>query len=229
MTPAPAPKSFFLSPDVHEYLLSHGQRPDAVQQSLIDATAALGPVAGMQIAPEQGALMTMLTQLVGASRAVEVGTFTGYSALCVARGLVAGGRLLCCDVSEEWTAIGRRHWEQAGVADRIDLVIAPAVDTLRGLPDDPTIDIAFIDADKPNYPRYFEELVRRMRPNGLILVDNVLWGGRVVESDAVDDNGHGDENTAAIRAFNDLVAADARVDAVMLPVSDGLTLLRKRP
>jgi caffeoyl-CoA O-methyltransferase len=229
MTPAPAPKSFFLSPGVHEYLLSHGQRPDAVQQSLIDATAALGPVAGMQIAPEQGALMTMLTQLVGARRAVEVGTFTGYSALCVARGLVPGGRLLCCDVSEEWTAIGRRHWEQAGVADRIDLVIAPAVDTLRGLPDDPTIDIAFIDADKPNYPRYFEELVRRMRPNGLILVDNVLWGGRVVESDAVDDNGHGDENTAAIRAFNDLVAADARVDAVMLPVSDGLTLLRKRP
>jgi caffeoyl-CoA O-methyltransferase len=221
VTAQPPPKSFFLSSEVHEYLLTHGQQPDAVQQSLIDATAALGPVAGMQIAPEQGAFMTMLTELVGARRAVEVGTFTGYSALCVARGLAPGGRLLCCDVSEEWTAIGRRHWEQAGVADRIDLVIAPAVDTLRGLPDDPTIDLAFID-DKPNYPRYFEELVRRMRPNGLILVDNVLWSGRVIDEDATD------ENTVAIRAFNDLVAADSRVDAVMLPVSDGLTLLRKR-
>jgi caffeoyl-CoA O-methyltransferase len=217
------PKSFFLSPAVHEYLLAHGQRPDAVQQSLIDATAALGPVAGMQIAPEQGAFMTMLTQLVGARHAVEVGTFTGYSALCIARGLVPGGRLLCCDVSEEWTAIGRRHWEDAGVSDRIDLVLAPAVDTLRGLPSDSTVDIAFIDADKPNYPNYFEQLVPRLRPNGLLLVDNVLWGGRVIDADATD------ENTVAIRAFNDLVAADPRVDAVMLPVSDGLTLLRKRP
>jgi caffeoyl-CoA O-methyltransferase len=216
------PKSFFLSPEVHAYLLAHGQPPDAVQESLIRATAALGPVAGMQIAPEQGAFMTMLTQLVGARRAVEVGTFTGYSALCIARGLVAGGRLLCCDVSEEWTAIGRRHWEAAGVADRIDLVVAPAVDTLAALPADATIDIAFIDADKPNYPNYFEQLVPRLRPNGLLLVDNVLWGGRVVDADATD------ENTVAIRAFNDLVAADPRVDAVMLPVSDGLTLLRKR-
>jgi caffeoyl-CoA O-methyltransferase len=220
--PPPAPKSFFLSTEVHSYLLAHGQQPDPVQQSLIDATAELGPVAGMQIAPEQGAFMTMLTQIVGARRAVEVGTFTGYSALCIARGLAPGGRLLCCDVSEEWTSIGGRHWEQAGVADRIDLVLAPAVDTLRALPDDPTIDIAFIDADKPNYPNYFEELVRRMRPHGLILVDNVLWSGRVVDDDATD------ENTVAIRAFNDLVAADSRVDAVMLPISDGLTLLRKR-
>jgi Predicted O-methyltransferase len=219
------PKSFFLSTEVHEYLVAHGQQPDAVQQSLIDATAALGPIAGMQIAPEQGAFMTMLTQLVGARRAVEVGTFTGYSALCIARGLAPGGRLLCCDVNEEWTAIGRAHWEQAGVAERIDLVIAPAVDTLKGLADDATIDIAFIDADKPNYPNYYEQLVRRLRPNGLILVDNVLWGGRVVDAGDTDDP---DENTVAIRAFNDLVAADPRVDAVMLPVSDGLTLLRKR-
>ena len=222
MSTPPAPKSFFLSPEVHEYLLDHGERPDAVQQSLIDATAALGPVAGMQIAPEQGAFMTMLTRLVGAQHAVEVGTFTGYSALCIARGLEPGGRLLCCDVSEEWTAIGRTHWEQAGVADRIDLVIAPAVDTLRALPAEPTIDLAFIDADKPNYPNYFEELVPRLRPNGLLLVDNVLWGGRVVERDPTD------ENTVAIRAFNDLVAADRRVEVVMLPISDGLSLVRKR-
>jgi predicted O-methyltransferase YrrM len=222
MTPAPAPKSFFLSSELHEYLLAHGQRPDAVQQSLIDATAALGPIAGMQIAPEQGAFMTMLTQLVGARSAVEVGTFTGYSALCIARGLVPGGRLLCCDINEEWTAIGRRHWEQAGVADRIDLVIAPAVDTLSRLPDGASIDIAFIDADKTNYANYYEQIVRRLRPNGLILVDNVLWSGRVIDpGDTADD-------TESIRAFNDLVAGDDRVDVVMLPVSDGLTLLRKR-
>src|SRR5712691_5377580 len=121
----PAPKSFFLSPEVHSYLLGHGQRPDPVQQSLVDATAELGPVAGMQIAPEQGAFMTMLTQIVGARRAVEVGTFTGYSALCIARGLAPGGRLLCCDVSAEWTAVARRYWQEAGVADRIDLRLAP--------------------------------------------------------------------------------------------------------
>ncbi|HEX4493363.1 MAG TPA: O-methyltransferase [Acidimicrobiia bacterium] len=217
-----SPKSFFLSPEIHEYLLDHGQRPDTIQQSLIEATASLGAVSGMQIAPEQGAFMTMLTQLVGARSAVEVGTFTGYSALCIARGLVRGGRLLCCDVSEEWTSIGRAHWERAGVADRIDLVIAPAVDTLSKLPEEETIDIAFIDADKPNYPAYFEQLVRRLRPNGLLMVDNVLWSGRVV-----DDSDQSD-NAVAIRAFNDLVASDPRVDAVMLPVSDGLTLLRKR-
>ena len=218
-----SPKSFFLSREIHDYLLDHGRRPDAVQQSLIEATLALGPVAGMQIAPEQGAFMTMLTQLVGARYAVEVGTFTGYSALCIARGLAPGGRLLCCDVSEEWTAIGRRHWERDGVADRIELVIAPALDTLRGLSSDATIDIAFVDADKPNYANYLSELVPRMRPNGLILVDNVLWGGRVIDASDTD------ENTVAIRAFNDLVVNDARVDTVMLPVSDGLTLLRKRP
>src|SRR5262249_23756690 len=145
-----------------------------------------------------------------------------YSALCIARGLAPGGRLLCCDVSEEWTSIGRAHWERAGVADRIELVIAPAVDTLSALPETETIDLAFIDADKPNYPAYFEQIVRRLRPNGVLLVDNVLWSGAVV--DESDQN----DNTVAIRAFNDLVAADPRVDAVMLPISDGLTLLRKR-
>ena len=128
------PKSFLLSPRPADYLVEHGTPPDEVQRALIDETAALGAVAGMQIAPEQGAFMTLLTRLLGARRAVEVGTFTGYSALCIARGLADGGRLPCCDVSEEWTAIGRRYWERAGVADRIDLVIAPALDTLRALP-----------------------------------------------------------------------------------------------
>lgn len=216
------PKSFHLSPAVHGYLVAHGTPPDEVQQALIDETKALGGISLMQIAPEQGAFMTLLVRAIGAKRAVEVGTFTGYSALSIARGLPRDGRLLCCDVSEEWTAIGRRYWERAGVADRIELRIGPAVDTLRSLPSDPWIDIAFIDADKPSYPAYYEELLRRLRPNGLILVDNVLWMGAVADPAAQDDN------TRAIRAFNDLVARDERVDRVMIPVGDGLSLIRKR-
>jgi caffeoyl-CoA O-methyltransferase len=216
------PKSFLLSREVHDYLVAHGTPPDDVQRALIDETAELGPIAGMQVAPEQGAFLSFLTAALGVRYAIEVGTFTGYSALCIARGLAPGGKLLCCDVSEEWTAIARRAWARAGVADRIELRIGPALDTLRSLPLDPVVDLAFIDADKPSYPAYYEELLARLRPNGVILVDNVLWSGRVVDPDA------DDEHTQAIRAFNDLVAADARVEAVMLPVSDGLTLLRKR-
>ncbi|MDQ1454763.1 MAG: caffeoyl-CoA O-methyltransferase [Actinomycetota bacterium] len=216
------PKSFLLSPELAGYLVAHGTPPDAVQEALIEETATLGAVAGMQIAPEQGAFLTVLTRLIGARRAIEIGTFTGYSALCIARGLPADGRLVCCDVSEEWTAIGRRAWGAAGVADRIDLRIAPALQTLAALPADTTFDLAFIDADKPNYPNYFEALLPKMRDNGVILVDNVLWDGRVVKPDA------DDENTVAIRAFNDKVANDTRVDTVMLPIADGLTLARKR-
>jgi len=217
-----APKSFLLTADLASYLVGHGSPPDAIQLALIDETAALGPIAGMQVAPEQGAFLTLLTRLIGARSAVEVGTFTGYSALCIARGLPADGHLLCCDVSEEWTAIARRAWDAAGVADRIELKIAPAADTLRALPHDQTIDLGFIDADKPGYPVYYEELLARLRPNGVLLVDNVLWGGRVTKADADDDN------TKAIKAFNDMVAADDRVEAVMLPISDGLTLCRKK-
>lgn len=216
------PKAFFLTPDVHKYLVAHGTPPDGVQQALIEETRALGPVAGMQIAPEQGAFLTLLVRVMGVRTAIEVGTFTGYSSLCIARGLPAGGRLLCCDVSDEWTSIARRYWSQAGVADRIELRLAPGVDTLHALPREETIDFAFIDADKPNYPSYYEELIARLRPNGVIGVDNVLWDGRVVDPEA------DDENTRAIKAFNDLVAADDRVDTVMLPIADGLTLLRKR-
>jgi caffeoyl-CoA O-methyltransferase len=216
------PKSFHLSPEVHEYLVAHGMPPDEVQRSLIARTAELGDIAMMQIAPEQGAFMTVLTRLARVRQAVEVGTFTGYSALCIARGLDAGGRLLCCDVSEEWTAIAREHWERAGVADRIDLRIAPALETLATLPEDEYLDLAFIDADKENYANYYEALLPRMRPNGVILVDNTLWMGAVIDPDA------NDPQTVAIRAFNDLVAADERVDTVQLAISDGLTLLRKR-
>ena len=215
------PKSFFLGADVHEYLVAHGTPPDPIQRELIRKTAELGGISMMQIAPEQGAFMTLLTQLLDVHHAVEVGTFTGYSALCIARGLASGGRLLCCDVSEEWTALGRAAWDEASVADRIELRIAPAIDTLRSLPADRTIDLAFVDADKPMYGAYADEILNRMRPGGVLLVDNVLWGGAVVDAASTD------ENTVAIRAFNDWLAADDRVETVMLPLGDGLTLARR--
>src|SRR5437764_6577155 len=200
-----APKSFFLTPEMHEYVVAHGTPPDAVQQAWIDETAQL-PMAIMQISPEQGAFMTLLTRALGVRQAVEVGTFTGYSALSIARGLLDDGHLLCCDVSEEWTAIARRAWARAGIDHKIELRLAPAADTLRALPDEQYVDLAFIDADKPSYPVYYEELLRRLRPNGLIMVDNTLWGGAIV------DHSDTDESTVALRAFNDMVAADDRVD-----------------
>jgi caffeoyl-CoA O-methyltransferase len=211
-----------LSPSLHRYLVEHSTPPDEVLRDLAEETAALGPVADMQIAPEQGGFMTLLTRLVGARFAVEVGTFTGYSALCTARGLVDGGRLLCCDISEKWTSIAQRYWERAGVADRIELRLAPAIETLRTLPEKPHIDISFIDADKEGYISYWEELVPRTRPGGVILVDNVLWSGRVADPAA------DSENTQVIRRFNDHAAADKRVELVILPIADGLTLARKR-
>jgi len=216
------PKSFFLSSPVHEYLVAHGSPPDAVQRALIARTRELGGVAGMQIAPEQGAFMTLVTRMVGTRRAVEVGTFTGYSALCIARGLDPDGILICCDVSEEWTAIGREAWQEAGVADLVDLRIAPAIETLRSLPVDDPVDLAFVDADKPGYLDYIAELVPRLRSGGVLMIDNVLWGGAVADAAAADDT------TNAIRAVNDAVAADARLEVVMLPLGDGLTLARKR-
>jgi len=216
------PKSAWLTPALHDYLVRHGTPPDAVQRELIEETARLGGISLMQIAPEQGAFMELFTRAVRARRAIEVGTFTGYSALCIARGLPADGKLLCCDVSEAWTAVARRAWEKAGVADRIELRIAPAIETLRALPEDASWDLAFIDADKESYPDYYEALLPRLRPGGVILVDNVLWMGRVTDPEA------DDAHTLAIRAFNERVAGDERVDTVMLPLGDGVTLLRKR-
>jgi caffeoyl-CoA O-methyltransferase len=216
------PKSFFLTEAAHAYLVAHGTPPDDVQRALIEETSKLGGIANMQVAPEQGTFLTMFTRMIGAKRAVEVGTFTGYSSLCIARGLPADGHLLCCDVSEEWTSIARKYWQKAGVEDRIELRIAPGVETLDSLPADASIDFAFIDADKPNYRNYYEALLPRMRQNGVIGVDNVLWGGAVLDDKADDDN------TKAIKAFNDFVASDDRVDVVMLPLADGLTLVRKR-
>ena len=219
---ADGPKSFFLSPEISDYLIAHGRPPDDLERRLIAETRELGRVSGMQISPEQGAFMTVLTRLVGARRAIEVGTFTGYSALCIARGLSDDGSLLCCDVNAEWTAVGRRYWQEAGVADRIELRLGPALETLKALSAEPMWDLAFIDADKPSYHLYYEEILPRLRPGGVILVDNVLWGGSVVHPDPAD------QQLAAILAFNDQLAADGRVDCVMLPLGDGLTLARKR-
>jgi caffeoyl-CoA O-methyltransferase len=219
---ADQPKSFHLGAEIHEYIVAHGTPPDAIQQELIQETGKLGGISLMQIAPEQGAFMTLLARAIGARRAIEVGTFTGYSTLCLARGLTADGRVIACDVSQEWTAIARRYWEKAGVAEKIELRIGPAAQTLRALPEDPVFDLAFIDADKPSYPVYYELILARLRSGGLILVDNVLWMGQVVNPAATD------PQTSAIRAFNDAVARDPRVDCAMLAVSDGLTLLRKR-
>jgi caffeoyl-CoA O-methyltransferase len=215
-------RSFPVTDEVREYAVDHGTwRPDDVVRQLQADTATLGDAAGMQIGDDQGQALTMLTRLVGARRAVEVGTFTGYSSLCIARGLGKGGSLLCCDVSEEWTAIARRAWRRAGLAHRIELRIAPAIETLRSLPDDADLDLVFIDADKRGYAAYWAELVPRVRPGGVLLADNVLWAGRIVE-ESVDDNGR------ALQEFNRMVAADDRVEVVVLTAFDGLTVARKK-
>lgn len=224
MTSTPVP----VTPELHAYLLAHSNQPDAVERDLIDYTQELGSVASMQIAPEQGLLLTMLVQSLGARRAVEVGTFTGLSSLAIARGLAPGGSLVCCDISEEWTARARQAWAASGVADRIELRIAPAIETLRALPQEEYLDFAFIDADKESYPSYYRELVARMRPGGLIAIDNVFQKGSVVQSERARAVAEGWTDTLAIHEFNESLVADDRVDVVMLPIADGLTLARKR-
>jgi caffeoyl-CoA O-methyltransferase len=214
-------RSFALDDAVHDYVVAHSTPLDDVQRELIDTTAALGAVAGMQTGPDQVVLLTLLTRAIGARRAVEVGTFTGASSLAIAKGLPADGRLVCCDVSEEWTAIARDAWAKAGLADRIDLRIGPATETLRSLGDE-AIDLAYVDANKDGYIDYFEAIVPRLRPGGLLLADNTLWSGRVADPSA------DDENTLAIRAFNDHVVADPRVEAVVVSIGDGLTVCLKK-
>jgi caffeoyl-CoA O-methyltransferase len=214
-------RSRYIDPAIADYALDHSSGPDEVQLELQHVTAEqTGKAAGMQIGDDQAVLLEILARATGARRALEIGTFTGYSALALARGMGPEGRLLCLDISEEWTAIARAHWEKAGVADRIELRIGPALDTLRDLP--PVLfDLAFVDADKSGYGDYYEELVPRIRPGGLLLVDNTLWGGSVL------DEKNDTEDTLAIRAVNERIAADPRVRVVLLPIGDGLTIAQR--
>ena len=207
---------------LYDYVVAVGPSLDDVARDLIAETEERFPgPAGMQIPPEQAGFLTLMTQLVGARSAVEVGTFTGFSSLAIARGLPPDGRLLCLDVSEEWTSVAKRYWERAGVTDRIDLRIGPALDALRALPTEPTIDLVFIDADKPNYLAYWEELVPRVRPGGVLLIDNVFFHLSVLEENPARPGG------AAIKAFNAHVRADPRVSHAVLPLGDGVTVARR--
>ena len=212
-----------MTDELYRYTLATGLRESAALAALREETAGL-EMARMQISPTQGQFMAFLVKLLGARKIVEVGTFTGYSALAMAEATTAGARIVCCDVSEEWTAIARRHWRAAGLDDRIDLRLAPASDTLADLVADAagTFDFAFIDADKTNYGSYYESCLELVRPGGVIAVDNVFWGGDVAD-DSIQD-----ADTRAIRSLNDRLHADERVDLSVVPVGDGLALARKR-
>ncbi len=215
-------ESPILARGIHRYLTAHSSPPDDLLVDLAEETRRkLGDVSVMQIGAELGTLLTILASSIGARRAIEVGTFTGYSSVCIARGLPADGHLLCCDVSEEWTSIARGYWKRAGLDDRIELRIGPAARTIAALPVEPVHDLAFIDADKTSYQTYYDLLVPRMRAGGLILVDNALQQGNVLQDDSRN------ANVQAIQAFNNALASDDRVQVVLLAVSDGLTIARK--
>lgn len=217
-------RTLSLDDRLYDYLLRHSLREPESLASLRAETAS-HPKVNMQIAPEQGQFMQMLVRLMGARRAIEVGVFTGYSSLAVVLAMPADGRLLACDISEEYTSIARRHWQAAGVADRIELVIAPAKQTLDSrlaAGEAGQYDFAFIDADKTGYLSYYGRLMQLVRPGGLIVVDNTLWGGDVA------DPANRDEDTVALREFNDVLLADPRIDLSLLPLGDGLTLARRR-
>lgn len=212
-----------LNDRLHGYIVDHGAREDEVLAAVREETAALGDIAVMQIAPDQGALMTMLARMLGARRAIEVGTFTGYSAICIARGLGEGGRLVCCELDPERAATASRNFERAGVAERIEVRVGPAGETLAALEaeGDKPYDLAFVDADKSGYDGYYESCLRLLRPGGLIVLDNVLQDGRVL--DPGDDG-----NALAIDALNAKVRDDERVEIAMIGVADGLTLALKK-
>ncbi len=218
------PRSFLLTPQLAEYVRAASDPLDEVMADLVRETAELaarGEVsATMQIAPEQGVLMRLLTTALGARTAIEIGTFTGFSALCIARGLPADGSLLCLDRDEQVTAVARRYWARAGLADRIELRLGDALPSLQALPAEPTFDLAFVDADKTGYPAYVEELHPRLRPNGVVLLDNTLRGGRVLDPR--------DDDDRALAELNAALAADPRWETALLPLADGLTVLRKR-
>jgi predicted O-methyltransferase YrrM len=218
-------KTLGLDHPLYDYLLSVSLRESDILRQLREETAHL-PMAMMQISPEQGQFMTLLVQLLGATKTLEIGVFTGYSSLCVAMALPPQGKMVACDVSEEYTTIARRYWEAAGVADKIDLRLAPALQTLDELlttGQAGTFDFAFIDADKANYEKYYEQSLELIRPGGLIAIDNVLWSGRVADSQVKDNQ------TNSIRAFNQKLHQDQRVTLSLVPIADGLTLALKRP
>lgn len=217
-------RSISLTDSLYEYLLAVSLREPESLRRLREETAGL-PEARMQIAPEQGQFMALLVRLAGARRCLEVGVFTGYSSLAVALALPDDGRIVACDLNGEWTAVARRHWAAAGVAHRIELRLAPALDTLQGLLATGaagSFDFAFLDADKENYLRYYELALELVRPGGLIVADNTLWSGRVV------DPANDEASTVALRRFNDFLHRDERVDVSLVPIGDGLTLARKR-
>lgn len=219
-----ANRSLTLTDALYDYLLRNSLREPAVLAELRAETSRL-PSSSMQIAPEQGQFMALLVELIGARRTLEIGTFTGYSSLCVALALPADGTVTACDVSEEYTAVARRYWAKAGVAEKVDLRLAPAVETLDGLLAEEragSYDFAFIDADKTGYDAYYERCLVLLRPGGLIAIDNVLWGGEVA------DPAKTDADTAAIRALNAKLRDDSRVSMSLIPVGDGLLLARKR-
>lgn len=215
----------FVDDTIYQYALAHSTPLDDVQQALRERTRAeAGGFAGMQIGPDQVSFMSILTAVLQPQFVVEVGTFTGTSSLAVAGALSEGARMLCCDVSEEWTAIAREHWERAGVADRIDLVIAPAAETLAAIPADQQIDLAFIDADKTNYRVYYDIIVPKLAPQGLLLIDNTIWSGRVADEPSDDDGA----DTVALRELNDFIVSDPRVEVAQLTIGDGVTMVRRR-
>jgi predicted O-methyltransferase YrrM len=213
-----------LPDDLQDYLLDVGVREPQVLRELREETARL-PERDMQIAPEQGALMALLVELTGARRAIEVGTFTGYSSTRIALSLPPDGSLVCCDISREWTDVARRYWERAGVAGKIELRLGPAMDTLDALLTEGragTFDFAFLDADKDRYPEYSDRLLALLRPGGLLAIDNVFWGGEVTQPNDAD------ASVTAIRAMNRALADDERVTLAVVPIADGLTLARKQ-
>jgi caffeoyl-CoA O-methyltransferase len=218
-----ARRSLDLDDRLYDYLLKTGVRESELLKELRAETSKPSS-AGMQIGPDQGAFMHLLAGVIGAKRALEIGTFTGYSSLCVASALPADGKLICCDVSEEFTSIARNYWRRAGLESKIELRLGPAVATLDALiaAKAPEFDFVFIDADKTNYSNYYERALQLVRTGGLIAIDNVLWGGDVA------DPANNDEDTVAIRALNEKVRTDERVTLAMIPLGDGLTLARKR-
>jgi caffeoyl-CoA O-methyltransferase len=224
-----------LTPALHAYLIAHSGPTDELLERLVAETeAAAGERAIMQIAPEQGALMALVCEAIGARRALELGTFTGYSAIRVARALPDDGVLVTCDVSEQWTAIARRYFEEAGLADRIDVRLGPALETLAGLRGSEPFDFAFIDADKVSYPDYWEAVVPLLRPGAIAVVDNVLYDGEVVEGSGGPsvrpwaDEAERNPSLAGVLRTNEMIAADDRVTSVMLGVADGITIALRR-